>query len=221
MTIIQLSAWRPEAGYAARRSGADGQSFRASRAGAALLAALDAASGEAPAALHTVAACRLREALAAPHLLSGLGWPQAVVAGPARLTLAETRHYRIFARRWQPGQFGPLRRMMDWFAYGVAEGRLVQLDYPDGQAPGALTGPAALRSATGQTALAAGQLRHGAAEGAGLRRFANLSASVALSLHIEGLPQPVEAAEPMHMPVPWVEAQILRRQPKLTIVSCR
>jgi len=217
MTIIQLSAWRPRSGRETVCPGVDAPIFRSSRAGAALLTALDAAAEEPGAALHAVAADRLRAALAAPELLARLPWVQGAGAGPLRLTLAETRHYRIFARRWWPGQVGPLRRMTEWFAYGVAQGRLVQLDYPDGAVPAPLTGPGARASVGGQTVLAPGQLRHGPADGIGLRRFANLSVAVALSLHVEGLPQAAAAVAPAHMPVPWVEARVLRR-PRLSVI---
>lgn len=217
MTIIQLSARRSEARNEIVLSHFVAETFRVSQNGAAFIDAMDAAMEDRQKALHQVAASALSAALGTPDLLSSLRWPQGVREAPTRLPLAETRYYRIFACRWRRGQFGPLLRMMDWFAYGVAQGDLVQLEYSDSERPDARTGWGAVRSVAGQTALATGQLRHGDSDAASLRRFANMSNAFAISLHVEGLAQPATAAEPVHMQVPWVDARIARR-PRLGLV---
>lgn len=155
---------------------------------------------------RTVAAL-LGQSLAAADDLAGLPWGQGSGGQPARLDLAQTRSLRIFARRWQPGAVGPLRRFMDWFAYGVAEGALVEVRYPEGHLPAGCAG-----------VLARGEVRHGPGDGLSLRRLANHAAETALSLHIEGLPQRLTARTAAVMPVeadPW---PALRPRPRLTVI---
>lgn len=159
----------------------------------------------------------LAQSLAAPGCLAGLPWGEGRGGRPARLDLAQTQSLRIFARRWQPGQMGPLRRFMDWFAYGAVEGRLVELTYPEGHTADEASGEVGILPATCRVALRQGEVRHGPGDGRRLRRLGNLSAEIAMSLHIEGLPQPSTATTPVLMPVAATSPLLPR--PRLTVIA--
>lgn len=160
----------------------------------------------------------LAQSLATPDALAGLPWGEGEGRQPARLDLAQTQFLRIFARRWQPGQIGPLHRFMDWFTYGVAAGRLVEFRYAEGQMPGHGDDPMGPVWPGCSSALACGEVRHGPGDGLGLRRLANQSAEVAVSLHVEGLPRRLSPLAAAVMPIAADPLPALRPRPRLTVI---
>lgn len=192
--------------------------FLPSAAGRALLAAIEAETRGGAAGCEQPVARLLAEGLVVPDLLASLVWREEVGDRPARLDLAQTRSFRVFARRWQPGQFGPLRRFMDWFAFGVVEGRLVELDCSQGQAADPAGVADGMTSLVGHAPLSAGEVRHGPGDGQRLRRLANLSTEIALSLHVEGLPQAPTAVRSAIMPVPSGVQPARRAPPRLLVI---
>lgn len=190
--------------------------FLPSASGRALLAAIDAATRDDAAGCAPTVAGLLADGLVLPDLLAGLVWEEGTGDRPARLDLAQTGGFHVFARRWQPGQIGPLRRFMDWFAFGVAEGQLTELEWSQGQALDRADGAGGMPPVPAQALLASGAVRHSAGDGWRLRRLANLSGEIALSLHVEGLPQTATAAAVMTMPA--VVAPHRHSPPRLLVI---
>jgi len=188
-----------------------------SEAGRRLLSAVERAAGQGDGCELAVAAL-LRHGLATPDALASLPWHEEMKHRPARLDLARTRAFQIFARRWQPGQVGPLRLFLDWFAYGVVEGSLVELGNAEGQGFDHAGAAGGILPVPRRHDLSRGEVRHGPGDGRRLRRLGNLSAEIAVSLHVEALPQMPIATRSVVMPVPAHPEPAPRPRPRLTAI---
>lgn len=219
MTIITLPARHRAPQGTSRSAMADERLFMLASAGRRLLSAIEAAAMDGAAGCEQAVARVLADGLAVPNLLAGLSWREWDEGRPARLDLAQTPTFRVFARRWRPGQLGLLRRFMEWYAHGVAEGCLAELNYAEGQVLEPLAGAGTAGPDICRHRLSRGEVRHGPGDGRQLRRLGNLSATVAYSLHVEGLPQSAAAAVPAVMPVFSNRTSAIRPRPSLTVIA--